>query len=209
MPFPIWETLVRIVVPLSIFRWPLVGILVSNLADMYDWKFVRVQNEKDLGLYQTWDKAMDLYYHTVILLVVLRFKDKVFKKTAVLLFFIRVVGDTLFFSTSNRNFLLFFPNVFENFVIFYLFYKWVGKKDILFRNKRVLVLVLTVILVPKLIHEYFLHYLLIQPWQWLNFGKMMGFQGIIEEYTNYLVWGSALYLIPMGVTLLYLLKKRN
>lgn len=207
MPFPWIETIVRLFVPLSIFRWPLFGILISNLCDMYDWKFVQVKTAADLKLYQTWDKSMDLYYQSIIVLVILRFKDTIFKKTAIFLFLFRMIGDSLFFLTANRNFLLYFPNFFENFVIFYLLYKWITKNNILFSSKKRFLLVAAVIGIPKIIHEYFLHYLLIQPWEWLNFGNMMGLTGFFEEYMNYAAWGGMLYIIPFLLTLLYLKMK--
>lgn len=207
MPFPFIETIIRLIVPFSIFKWPLTGIIISNLSDMYDWKFIKVKTAEDLRLYQTWDKAMDLYYQTIIVLVILRFKDEIFKKTAIILFFVRVAGDALFFLTSNRNFLLIFPNMFENFVIFYLVYRRYVGKEILFKSKKILLIVLLIIGIPKLIHEYFLHYLLIQPWQWFDAGLKLGLSGFFQEYANYFIWGGLLYVIPMAAALIILKKK--
>lgn len=208
MPFPFIETIVRLIVPLSIFKFPKLGILFSILTDLYDWKFVHVTNDAELAFYQNWDKTMDIYYLVIIFLVIFKFKDKIFKKTALFLFIYRIAGLVFFYLTHNRSFLLYFPNVFENFVIFYLVYIWYSKDQILFKSKKVLLVVLSALLLPKLIHEYLMHVLIKQPWELYDVGKILGFGGILQEYTNYLVYGTLLYFIPFTLSLI-VCKKLN
>lgn len=208
MPFPYITTIVRILAPLTIFRFAKFGILLSILADLYDWKFVKVVNDSELAFYQNWDKVLDIYYQTIIFLVIFKFKDSLFKKTAVFLFIYRLIGLALFYLTQNRQFLFFFPNIFENFVIFYLIYNLFSKGEILFHSKKMLVFVISNIATFKLIHEFLMHVLIKQPWELYDIGKKLGFSGFFQEYTNYLVFGSLLYFIPFLVMFI-ICKKRN
>lgn len=201
-------TTARLLVPLLILKFPIPGITLSILADLYDWQFYPVSNAVELGQYQAWDKALDLYYHLFILYIVFKFKDKIARKAAIFLFAYRIVGLALFTVTHNRQFLFFFPNFFENFVIFYLFYKLFSKEDILFKSKKTFFAILSVIAIPKIIHEYFQHFLVKQPWEIYDVGAYLQADGILREYINYLSWGALFYIVPMGV-LLYFLTRKN
>lgn len=196
-------TLVRLTVPLTILKWPLFGILLSNLADLYDWQFAPVHNEADLKLYQTWDKTLDLYYWLFALVIVFRWKDKLAKRIAIGLFVYRIVGMVLFFATEMRSMLFFFPNIFENFVILYLAYVFIFKDNQMLKRKRDVVLVLALLAVPKIIHEYYLHFLEKQPWEFYNVGQFLGFTGFFEEYTNYFFWGGLFYVLPFIILFFY------
>jgi len=44
---PWYVTAVRLLVPFSILRWPLWGLLASSVVDMYDWKFVQVTTSQE------------------------------------------------------------------------------------------------------------------------------------------------------------------
>lgn len=199
MPIPFYVTLLRLLVPLSILKWPLWGVLVSSLADIYDWKLVNLKTESDFLLYQNWDKAMDLYYLIFALFMTLKWKDKLAKKIALGLFLYRVIGMVFFWLSGKRIFLFLFPNLFENFFIFYLLYVFLFKKTKLLTSAKVTAIVLSLLTIPKLIHEYFLHFLEKQPWEFYSFGG---------EYTNNLVWGGLLYILPFIVGL-FLVKKFN
>ena len=84
---PWYATVIRLIVPFSILRWQLGGILISMVVDMYDWKFVHVITGEDMIMYQTWDKALDLYYWLFIIWVIWRtWKDAWVKKVALGLF---------------------------------------------------------------------------------------------------------------------------
>lgn len=208
MPFPYIETIVRLIVPLTIFRYAKFGIFLAVMADLYDWKFVTVTNAQELAYYQSWDKSLDLYYQIIIFIVIFKFKDVFFKKTAAFLFTYRLLGLALFNLTHNRQFLFFFPNVFENFVIFYLLYIFFTKQEFLFKTQKILLIVVFALTVPKLIHEFLMHYLIKQPWELYDVGKILGFGGVLQEYTNYFVYGTLLYFIPFAITFV-ICKKYN
>jgi len=201
-------TLIRLIVPFSILKWPLPGILLSNLADLYDWQFAPVHNAADMKLYQTWDKAMDLYYWLFALVIVFRWKDIWAKRIAVGLFLYRIAGMGLFFVTGARSALFFFPNIFENFVILYLSYAFIFKDKLMFKTKRDAVLVLALLAIPKIIHEYYLHFLEHQPWEYYNVGQFFGLTGFFEEYTNYFAWGGLFYIIPFIILFFYFRRQK-
>lgn len=206
MGFPYLETALRFLIPLSIFRYAKLGILLSIIADLNDWKFLNVTTAQELVFYQSWDKTLDLYYQSIIFIVILKFKDHLFKKTAIILFGCRLLGVALFSLTQNSKFLFFFPNIFENFVIFYLLALAISKKDIVFTSKKMVLVALAFLSIPKLIHEYFMHFLVKQPWEIYNAGKYLGFSGLWEELTNNFVFGSLLYVIPFA-TIIIIYKK--
>lgn len=202
MDFPLLQTLVRLLVPLLILRFPIPGIVLAMMVDMYDWQVMQHTTAAQTTFYQNWDKALDVYYQLFILSLVFHFKDTIAKKVAIILFSYRLLGLLIFVITQSRYVLVFFPNLFENFVLFYLVYIFSTKKKRLFTSQKVLFLILPFLIVPKLIHEYFQHILIKQPWEIYNVGALLGTTGIIEEYINYLSWGGLLYLIPASIVLL-------
>lgn len=209
MEFLIPQTLLRLLVPLLILRFPLVGILLSMGLDVIDWKLIDTSNPEVMAIYQDWDKALDFYFQLLVFFIVFKFKDSLAKKTAIFLFAFRLVGLTLFYFTHERQFLFFFPNLFDNFVVIYLLYVFLTKKDILYTSKKILAAVLATLLIPKIFHEYYLHFLETQPWELpiYDMQTYLGITGAVREYTNYIVWGFLLYIIPVTITILFLLRK--
>ena len=201
---PWYITIVRLLVPVSILRWSLWGLLASSIVDMYDWKFVHVATDQDMVVYQSWDKVMDLYYWLFVLWIVWSWKDSWARKVAVALFSYRLVGMVLYWLTQWRFLLFIFPNVFENFVIWCLVLFLLTKKEKLFLTHLQKIIMLILLVIPKLIHEYFQHFLTRQPWELYDVGKWMGLEGIVQEYVNYFAWGGLLYVVPLvGFLLLY------
>lgn len=85
---------------------------------------------------------------------------------------------------------------------------WYSKDQILFKSKKVFLVVFSGLLLPKLIHEFLMHVLIKQPWELYDVGKILGFDGILQEYTNYFIFGTLLYFIPFTLTLI-ICKKYN
>ena len=54
--------LVRLVVPLSIFRWPLAGGVASMLLDALDVVLIEMIGLGGFSNYASLDKALDMYY---------------------------------------------------------------------------------------------------------------------------------------------------
>lgn len=204
---PWYVTLVRLIVPILILRFPLLGMLSSILADASDWYFIGVTSDTISVAYQKWDKMMDLYSYLFIAWIVLKWQDIWAKKVALGFFAYRMFGEVLFQITGWRPILFFFPNVFENFVIVCLIIFWLSKKKTFSFSPLHKTLMLSILIVPKMIHEYFLHVLSRQPWEIYNIGSWLGFKDAALINANSFIWISLLYVLPIGAFLLYTKRK--
>lgn len=157
--------LLRLTVPLSIFRWPLAGGLASMLIDALDVVLIEMIGLGGFDSYAALDKGLDMYYLSFELIVSLRW-EPLAKWTSVALFAYRAVGVVAFEATQTRAFLLVFPNLFENFYIAYLLLLRFAPKWTLTPPR--LGALLVVLLIPKLAQEYMLHYAEAQPWDWVK-----------------------------------------
>ena len=149
----------RLIIPFTIFRWPLLGGLLAFAADFYDfpllnsfgWGFLTPET------YQPVDKMLDIYYLSFEFLVALRWRDLLARKSAIAFFSWRLIGVIAFELTQMRKLLFFAPNIFE---YFYLALLTIKKFRPAFRlTRKTLAIMLLVVGVPKLVHEYILHYL--------------------------------------------------
>lgn len=165
--------LVRLLVPLSIFKWRIAGVLLAALADALDVVLVDVLTvlfgeTSGFGAhYQFFDKWLDMYYLTFALIVSLSWKSALAKNTSILLFSYRLIGLILFEITGIRKLFFFIPNLFEN---FYLFYAIAGRffPKLLPRTILQLLLALFLLYIPKLVQEWALHYQQLHPWNWIK-----------------------------------------
>ena len=109
----------RFVVPLFIPRFPLPAILAALVLDGIDQTIFQTFGYDPPG-YQSYDKAMDVYYLSIAYLATLRnWTDGGALVVARFLFFYRLVGVVAFEATDWRPLLLIFPNTFEYFFIAY------------------------------------------------------------------------------------------
>ncbi len=113
--------LARLLVPLLIIRWPLPAIVASLIIDAVDQTvFQAVAPGADLSGYQTYDKALDIYYLVIAYISTLRNWTSPFAVSiARFLIYYRLIGVVLFELTGERGILFIFPNTFEYFFIFY------------------------------------------------------------------------------------------
>ena len=112
----------RLLVPLLIPRFPLV-IIAALVLDAVDNSVLAQFTDVDLspdGPYQSWDKALDIYYLAIAYLSTMRnwTSDAAFR-ICQFLFYYRLVGVVLFELLASRSMLLIFPNTFEYFFIAY------------------------------------------------------------------------------------------
>jgi len=162
----------RLAIPFSILRYPLAGIIACLALDYADTGLVDILGGSySFGSeaidYQHLDKVLDIYYFLFAFVVSLRWENTLARRTSITLFGYRFVGVMLFLITDWRIVLIFFPNIFEYFFIFYL----VTQKFFPgFRLEKIshLVIVLLIIGLPKVLHEYALHYLLMGTADMLN-----------------------------------------
>ena len=156
---------IRLLVPLSIFRWPLAGAVASMLVDALDVILIELIGLGGFSHYAALDKGLDIYYLSFEAYVSLGW-EPLAKWTALSLFAYRAIGFVAFEATQVRALLLVFPNVFENFYLVYL----VLRRFVLSwqLTPRGLAVLLVLVTVPKLGQEYLLHYAEAQPWDWIK-----------------------------------------
>jgi hypothetical protein len=110
----------RLFVPLLIPRFPLPAVLACLVIDGVDQSIFQKYTDLDLTDYQSYDKALDIYYLSIAYLSTFRNWENLFAfEGSRFLYYYRLVGVALFEITHLRAVLLFFPNTFEYFFIFY------------------------------------------------------------------------------------------
>ena len=156
--------LVRLLIPLSILRWPLAGGIVAMLIDALDVVLIEMVGGH-FENYAALDKGLDTYYLALELWVSLGWQELA-KWTSVALFAYRTAGVVAFEVTQTRWLLLVFPNLFENFYLAYLVILRYFPRFVLTPHR--LGALPLLLLVPKLAQEYLLHYSEAQPWDWVK-----------------------------------------
>jgi hypothetical protein len=144
---------VRLLVPLLIFRRPLVGGVLSIVADFSDLVIFNIWGWPEWD-YQQFDKLLDVYYLTIELAAAQRF-ERLPRLVADGLFAWRLIGVLAFELTGWRPVLMVFPNLFEPWFLLVVAtarfrpgYRLTGRRTAAW---------LAVLAVPKLVHEYLLH----------------------------------------------------
>jgi hypothetical protein len=109
----------RLIVPLFIPLFPLPAVILSLIIDGVDQTVFQTFTNAPLEGYQSYDKALDIYYLTIAFLSTFRnWENLQAFDVSRFLFFYRLIGVVLFESIQLRALLLFFPNTFEYFFIF-------------------------------------------------------------------------------------------
>ena len=147
----------RLVLPLFIPRFPLPAILACLVLDGIDQTIFQTFTDLDLSGYQSYDKALDVYYLTIAYLSTLRnWTNRDAFRVGKFLFYYRLAGVVLFELLHWRALLLIFPNTFEYFFIVYeaIRLRW-NPKRLTMRN---VVLIAAVIWIfVKLPQEWWIH----------------------------------------------------
>jgi len=158
----------RFIVPLSIPRFPLPGILASLILDAVDQTIFQQFPGLDLSNYQGYDKALDIYYLSIAYISTLRnWKNQFAFQVSRFLFYWRLVGVALFELTQLRPLLLIFPNTFEYFFIFYEAYRlrwdprWMSKKLVIGAATFIWIII-------KMPQEYWIHIGKIDTTDWIK-----------------------------------------
>jgi len=109
----------RFLLPLTIPYVPVVGLLACLILDAGDQTIFQQFPAIDLDGYQSYDKALDIYYLTIAYLSTLRnWTSRPAFLVAFFLFYYRLIGALAFELTQERWLLLIFPNTFEYFFLF-------------------------------------------------------------------------------------------
>jgi hypothetical protein len=109
----------RLIIPLFIFRFPLPAIIAALFLDAADDTVFQAFTNLDLENYQSYDKALDIYYLSIAYIATMRNWSNVFAfRVSRFLWYYRLAGSTLFELSGIRAMLLIFPNTFEYFFIY-------------------------------------------------------------------------------------------
>ena len=154
----LWSVvLIQFLAPLFIARFPLPAILTCLVVDGVDQSVLQAFTSLDLVDYQSYDKALDIFYLAIAMLATLRnWASYPAVQIARFLFYFRLVGVVLFVLIEWRPLLLIFPNTFEYFFIFYEIVRsrWTPAR----LGTHFFVVAATAIwVVFKLPHEYWIH----------------------------------------------------
>ncbi len=147
----------RVLVPLLIPRYPLPAIIAALLLDAVDQTVFQAFTNLDLTNYQSYDKALDVYYLTLAYLATFRTWTSMDAfGVSQFLFYYRLVGVTLFEILQLRWLLMVFPNTFEYFFIAYegIRTRW---NPLRLSRAAVVALAAFIWIVIKLPQEWFIH----------------------------------------------------
>jgi hypothetical protein len=110
----------RLFVPLAIPRYPIPAGIAALVIDGVDQTIFQAFTTLPLAGYQSYDKALDIYYLSIEYLSMLRnWTNLSAFAMGRFLFYYRLVGSLLFELSQVRALLLLFPNTFEYFFLFY------------------------------------------------------------------------------------------
>lgn len=147
----------RFLVPLTIPRFPVPGLLASLVLDAVDQTIFQQFPGLDIAGYQQYDKALDIYYLTIAYTSTLRsWTDPFAFRIARFLFYYRLVGTLVFELADQQWLLLVFPNTFE---YFFLAYELVRTRwtPVRLGHRALLGLAAGIWVVVKLPQEWWLH----------------------------------------------------
>jgi len=154
----------RIVLPLYLWQAPFLVTVGAVLLDI-DWQlFVLGFTGEKEELYQKIDKALDFYWYSVAFVFA---SLTPYWPLFTALFAIRLTGEILFYLKGNREIFLYFPNIFENFFIFYISALKFPGLQVWLEGTR-LWLVIFVLAVLKLVQEYLVHVNLFDVPSWIR-----------------------------------------
>lgn len=147
----------RLLVPLAIPRYPLPAIIAAATLDGLDLGIFSGVTNVDLTSYQSYDKALDVYYLTIAYLSTMRNWTNIDAVIAArILIYVRLAGSLLFELSGVRWMLLLFPNAFEYFFMFYHLVALRWDPDRLARRD-IAAMIAFIWIVIKLPQEYWLH----------------------------------------------------
>ncbi|MEX0847428.1 MAG: hypothetical protein WD023_06585 [Ilumatobacteraceae bacterium] len=186
--------ILRLVVPLFIPRFPLPAIFAALVLDAVDQTIFQQYtniNTSETGHYQSYDKALDIYYLTIAYTATMRnWGGGDLYRIGRFLWYYRLVGVVIFESTDAqyRWLLLIFPNTFEYFFIAIESYK-LRRNPLKLVHKQVVAIAAFIWIVIKLPQEWWIH---VAKLDFTNFAKEKVFG--VDETAG---WGEALTNRPL------------
>ena len=164
---PLVATIVRLIVPLLILRWPLGGLIASVVADTLDVVIIAAIRSGMFDDYTSMDKLLDTYMLVFAAIVAWRWQNRIARFAGIALFGYRVIGVAILQLTDARWVLFLFPSVFDFFYVYHLVTtRWFPALEV--NGYRKLAYVLLILTGMKLVQEFILHIVEFRPLCWLN-----------------------------------------
>lgn len=158
---PIIVTILRLVIPLAIFRWPLWGGIAAAVIDSIDVILIYLLDLGDYENYHGTDKILDSYFLVIMAFYSWRRWKGLEQRISLALFGWRMIGFVAFEITGVRWLLLVFANLF---LWWWVFVAWRHRfKPRWELSNRSAAIVLAVMIGPKLLQESILHIWMLHP----------------------------------------------
>jgi len=155
----VFVILLRLLIPFTILRFPLLGGFLAMVSDGIDIMLFEAFGYGSLlgnFEYHFVDKIFDMWYLFFELIVILRWKDVLAKNVGKILFGWRFVGFAVFMIFGFREAFFFAPNIFE---FFFLAMLIIWKFEPKFKlKKKSLIIILLIVGLPNIVKEYFMHF---------------------------------------------------
>lgn len=149
--------LARLIVPLAIPRHPVPGLVTVIAIDALDQSVFQTFTDIELDGYQTYDKALDVYYLMIAYASTIRnWGGGVAFQVGRLLWYYRLVGVVAFEYTDARWLLFAFPNTFEFYFLAIELWK-VSRNPFKLSTGQVIGIAAVIWVVIKLPQEWWLH----------------------------------------------------
>jgi len=147
--------ILKVFVPASMLIFPLFGLWGNYFLDIIDGDILQALGVSD-NLYQTIDKSADLVSYFFMLILGLRWH---IRKTIIILFAYRLIGQILFFITSNEMVFFYFQNFLEPLMLIYvlLIFKQKSEAKAYLTYRKHMVLIWIIVIAYKLWNEWYLH----------------------------------------------------
>lgn len=181
-----WAVVIaRFLLPLTIPRYPLPGVLACLILDGIDQTIFQLFTDLPLEGYQSYDKSLDIYYLSITYLSTLRNWSNLYAfKLDRFLFYYRLVGVAIFELTQLRPILLIFPNTFEYFFIFYEAVRLKWDPNVLTKRKLITAAAIIWVFI-KIPQEYWIHVAQLDTTDWIRANPSNAF--ILIAYAIFLL----------------------
>lgn len=148
----------RLLIPLLVFRFPLPTILAALVIDAADQTIFQQLTDLNLDNYQSYDKALDIYYLSLAYLSTLRnWANPFHANVMTFLWYYRLVGVLVFELTHERWILLVFPNTFEYVFICYEVVRVAWNPAVHISHRGMIYLTAFIWIFVKLPQEWWIH----------------------------------------------------
>jgi len=146
----------KILVPFSMLKFPVFGLWGNYFLDVVDGDILLSLGLTDAA-YQIIDKLADLVSYIFMLILGLRWS---IKKTIIILFAYRFIGQILFFITGNELVFLYFQNFLEPLMMIYalILFRQKSDKKAYATYKKYFILIWAIVLIYKIWNEWYLHF---------------------------------------------------